>query len=114
MAAVNTSTSSGPPAPLRIGILGAARIAPGAVIQPIKDNADLLAKAQIVCFEHTRTPRTRADLNPALPAPNATLCQVFLECPADAGASHRRRASHHHCSIVWVLTCAAHIIMIAS
>jgi predicted dehydrogenase len=33
--------------PLRIGILGAARIAPGAVIEPIKANADLAEKAII-------------------------------------------------------------------
>ena len=33
--------------PLRIGILGAARIAPGAVIEPIKENADLAEKVVI-------------------------------------------------------------------
>ena len=33
--------------PLRIGILGAARIAPGAVINPIKENADLAEKCVI-------------------------------------------------------------------
>ena len=32
--------------PLRIGILGAARIAPEAVIKPVQDNPDLAAKAR--------------------------------------------------------------------
>ena len=40
---------------LRIGVLGAARIAPGAVVHPIRDNADLSAKVRRVRAEHNLT-----------------------------------------------------------
>eukprot|EP01043_Picozoa_sp_COSAG02_P054755 COSAG02_NODE_6252_length_3699_cov_1.530556_3_plen_98_part_00 len=75
----SSSAVAGGGPPLRIGILGAARIAPGAVIQPINDNADLAAKAQIVrtssnacempppaCIQHTGRYSPRASWSPTL------------------------------------------------
>ena len=44
---------SGPGSPLRIGVLGAARIAPSALIKPAKDNADIVVAA-IAARDSTR------------------------------------------------------------